>query len=767
MLLYSGKNKVVLYTSIILLLFSCPSLSKQALEQVSLQLDWKFQYKFAGFIMAKEKGFYREAGLSVKFNEYQAGMDTVTSVLSQQHNYGLYDSTIAIEEGQLKPTILMATYFQQSPLAFATSKDIKHPKDLIGKKIMLDSTELKYSSLALMLNHFFINQSNAKIVPHSFSMDDFISGEVDAVSIYNTTQPFELNNSGIDYNIIEPSNYGFLTTSVNLFTSLEEASKHPERSRKFVDATNKGWAYALAHPEETINIIHQKYASNQSIEALRFEAHSSKEKMMLDLFNIGEVNMELSLRLFKQLKFNNLVGPNETFSSFLLEDTLKTLSNASHLTYKQLTFLKQKKQITMCAAPDWMPIEAIKNSQHLGITHDIFDQFKQHLPIPILLIPTESWQQSITYAKKRRCDILSIASKTPERSIYMDFTEPYLTSPVVLATKMDTVFINDLRQVLDKKIGIIKNHSLAETLQRDFPGINLVEVDSVNEGLSRVESGKLFAYIDTLMVISHAIQQNFTGQLKVSARLKNNLALSVGTRNDQPELKNIFNTLINNISDEQRQAIYNKWVPLQQTPPFDYDLLWKALTFILILMAAFCFHYFKLTKLNRLLLTQSTTDKLTNLYNRAKIDQVLLEKKSDVNRYQTDITIILLDIDYFKAINDTHGHLIGDQVLVQFAQLIKSNVRANDSVGRWGGEEFIIICPNTTLKDATELTNKLLLQIRNYPFKVADKITASAGISQLSSDDNIQKSIRNADSALYQAKKNGRDQAIAYNQKDS
>ena len=163
MLPNASLNKVALFIGIILLLFSYPSLSKQTLEQVSVQLDWKFQYEFAGFIMAKEKGFYREAGLEVELHEYQAGMDTVETVLSQQHNYGLYNSTIAVEEGKLKPTILMATYFQQSPLAFATSKDIKHPKDLIGKKIMLNSNEQKYSSLALMLNHFFVNQGNAKI----------------------------------------------------------------------------------------------------------------------------------------------------------------------------------------------------------------------------------------------------------------------------------------------------------------------------------------------------------------------------------------------------------------------------------------------------------------------------------------------------------------------------------------------------------------------------------------------------------------------------
>lgn len=763
---HSRQSKTIFSLIISLILFSCPLLAKLNIEQVSLQLDWKFQYEFAGFIMAKEKGFYQEAGLDVKLIEYQQGDDTVEKVLSQQHNYGIYNSSFIVDKQTLKPTVLMATYFQQSPLVFVTSKNIKHPKDLAGKNIMLSHSDHKNNSLALLMNHFLINQKNITITPHTFNADDFISHKVDAMSAFRTNEIFELENQGVDYNIIDPADYGFATTAVNVFTSFSEATNHPERTRRFVSASNKGWAYALKNPEETINTIHQLYAKNKSIEALRYEEKISKQMMLLDFFNIGEVNMDLSLRLFKQLQFNHLIGPHEKISSFLLEDILNKLSSTSHFTQQQHEFLQRKKEITMCVDPLWMPFERIKNGQHIGISNDVFDQFRQQLPIPIRLIPTTSWQQSITYTKARRCDILSLVSKTPERSLYMDFTEPYLTLPIVVATKTDTFFIDNIKDVQHKKLGAVKGYAIAEKLRRELPDINIVDVNSINDGLTRVQSGELFGYIDTLMVVAHAIQQDFTGILKVSARLKDNVKLSIGIRNDQAQLKAIFNTLIKSIDEAELQASYNKWVPIKQDKHFDYLLAGKFFIAVVILALAYLFHYLKLTKLNRLLLIQSTTDKLTSLYNRAKTDSILLQIKSDVVRYDTDLSIILLDIDHFKRINDTHGHLIGDQALVEFSQLIKHNVRVNDSVGRWGGEEFLIICPNTSMLDANELANKLLRTIRSHAFKDVGVITASAGISQLSSHSSIQTSLQHVDSALYKAKNRGRDQAIAFSDKD-
>jgi diguanylate cyclase (GGDEF)-like protein len=166
--------------------------------------------------------------------------------------------------------------------------------------------------------------------------------------------------------------------------------------------------------------------------------------------------------------------------------------------------------------------------------------------------------------------------------------------------------------------------------------------------------------------------------------------------------------------------------------------------------------------MNASLLALSTTDKLTGLYNRLKTDAVLSEKKAEFDRYNTELSVILLDIDFFKHINDNYGHLRGDSVLIEFSEIIRQNIRNTDYVGRWGGEEFLIICPNIGLNEAMALASKLLDKIRKHAFSEVVNITASAGVNCFTKNKSLDATIHDADQALYQSKENGRDQVTAF-----
>ena len=164
----------------------------------------------------------------------------------------------------------------------------------------------------------------------------------------------------------------------------------------------------------------------------------------------------------------------------------------------------------------------------------------------------------------------------------------------------------------------------------------------------------------------------------------------------------------------------------------------------------------ELTKLNKQLEQLSITDKLTKLYNRTKIDSFLEEQLKYAKRYKECFSVILLDIDFFKKVNDTHGHQTGDIVLKEFSAILKSNIRETDVLGRWGGEEFIIICPKTNLEETLVVAKKIKSKIENYNFTTIVNCTASFGISNYKIDLDIKDIIKNADDALYEAKKNGR-----------
>ncbi|WP_241697684.1 diguanylate cyclase [Mariprofundus sp. NF] len=753
------KNIVCATCLLIMFIFFSPMIgSALPLEKVSLQLEWKYQFEYAGFIMAREKGFYSDVGLDVELREYETGDDPVENVLSQKANYGIHNSSVVINNGKLEPIILLATYFQQSPLVIVASKEIDSPNDLIGKTIMGTSNELKYSSLALMLNHFFVNRKNTVFKDHTFDMNDFIQHKVDAVTVFRTNQLYELNRQHIEYNIIDPADYGFVMSAVNVFTSYSEALNHPDRTQKFIDASNRGWNYALSHPDETISVIFDKYSKRKSLEALQFEAKVTREMMLLDFFEIGATNKDLSLRAVDQLQYSGLLQQDQELGDFMFEEALRKFGLGVKFTDKQKLYLQEKKEITMCVDPDWMPFESIHDGKHIGIAADVFATFEKHLPVPVRLVETQSWQESIAKAEKRECDIFSLASSTPEREKFMDFTSAYIDLPIVMATKTDTFFISNIDEVKDKKLGIVKGYAIAETLRAKFDSINIIDVDSISDGLRRVESGELFGYIDNLMVIANSIQKDFTGVLKVSSRLDEGVKLAIGTRSDQPQLRDVFEVLVSNISEVELQAIFNKWVSIKQEVAFDYSLLWKILAVLFVLTVAFFYHYSKLRMLNSELETLSVTDKLTGLYNRVKTDEMLLLNKASLDRYGVESSIILMDIDLFKTINDTYGHMVGDSVLVELAHVIKQNVRITDCVGRWGGEEFLIVCPNTGITAAKSLADKVLQKVRNHSFPIVGKITLSAGVGAFSKEESLQSTLRNVDKSLYNSKENGRDQ---------
>ena len=148
----------------------------------------------------------------------------------------------------------------------------------------------------------------------------------------------------------------------------------------------------------------------------------------------------------------------------------------------------------------------------------------------------------------------------------------------------------------------------------------------------------------------------------------------------------------------------------------------------------------------------SSTDALTGIKNRMKLDEILHYEINMSKRYKRGLCIILIDIDNFKNINDTFGHIAGDDVLIKFADTLKSHVRNTDTLGRWGGEEFLIICPEMDRDNSLAMADKLRHLISITEFSIAGHLTASFGVTCYRDGDNINSIVKRADDALYMAK---------------
>lgn len=274
------------------------------------------------------------------------------------------------------------------------------------------------------------------------------------------------------------------------------------------------------------------------------------------------------------------------------------------LTQEEKSYLDLKKEIKYCIDPNWMPLEGLEDNRHIGISSNYIEIFSKRAGVKMTLVPTTSWEESLHFVKERKCDALSLASKTKSRSEFLDFTSSYLETPIVVATKVGIPFIDDISLIVEKKLGVVKGYSLLETIREEYPYISLVEVDSIQDGLKRVEDGEIFGYLDNTIVINHEIQQNFVGTLAISGKLNYKILLSFATRNDEKILKKIFEKVILSLEKETKIKLLNKWVRVNYNTQTNYKILVNSIVIFIVIIIAVIYWNRRLSKLNRQLAQQ-------------------------------------------------------------------------------------------------------------------------------------------------------------------
>lgn len=497
------------------LLFAKPA------EQVTLQLRWLHQFQFAGYYMAKHKGYYRDAGLSVTILEANdAHPYPVEEVVSGRAQYGIGNSGLINERFSGKPVVVLASIFQTSPNVWILRKDsnITSLIDLAHKRLMMTKNIENAELMAIFMNEG-MDINKLDIIDSTFNINDLIDRKVDAFNGYLSNEPYYLTQKGIEYVTIDPRKYGVDFYSDCLFTSEQELYEHPERVKAFREASLKGWAYAMEHPEEAIDVILSEYSQAKTREHLRFEAEAIHNLMEPELIEIGHMN-------------------------------------ASRWEYIAQTYHK------------------------LGFNS---------------------------------------SKNVPKGFLYNPHKHEDLT-----------------------------------------------------------------------------------------------------------------------------------WL---------YSLL-AATSILLVLVGSVTWYIYRL---NCKIKEQSIRDPLTGVYNRRYLDETLPREIARAERELTPLSIVMLDLDHFKNINDKYGHAVGDDVLKNTAGSILRSIRKNDFLCRYGGEEFIIVMPGMPIEQAYERMEACRTMIEQM--KTMDKnnheisMTISGGISTFNVHGITRDSLlKAADDALYYSKEHGRNQ---------
>ncbi|MCD6260010.1 MAG: diguanylate cyclase [Helicobacteraceae bacterium] len=754
-------------------------------EKVTLQLKWFHQFQFAGYYAAKEMGYYEDVGLDVEIKERDLHFDNIKQVVNGEAQYGVADSVLFLYLAKGAPIKIIAPIMQHSPNVVITLKSsgLDSPYKLHGKKLRFYNKDTDGFGILAMLKSINIEPTIERLR----NKDDIYmlqKGNMDAITAYLANEPFLLREMGVAYNVINPANYGLDLYGDMLFTNDNEAKNHPKRVENFKKATLKGWEYALQNKEQIAELIYKKYSSHKSLKHLLYEAKILEQFIRYDSIPLGTFDSGRVQYTFEIYKKYNLIKTSAPLGGYIFEPYKQELS----LTTQEKYYLAKKGELHLCIDPNWMPFESNANGEHIGMTADYFKLLEQKLEIPIKMIPAKTWTESLQYGKERKCDLFSLVMPTKERRTYLDFTQNYLSIPLVITTRLDELFIEKIEHLEGKKVGIVAGYAYGEILRERYPQLKLVDVTDITEGLDKVQSGELFGFIDTLATIGYEIQKNYVGELKIAGKFDDRWELGIGTRNDEPLLQSILNKAIGTITPQTHQEILNKWVSvnyMQETQEYRKPLLW---TFgLLIVLSSILFIIVRtnrklqveirerketqkqLQEQLKLIEKLSITDELTSLYNRRHFNDVLTREFSRAKREKQPIAFLMFDVDFFKNYNDTYGHQKGDMALKEIGRLLNHfSKRGSDFSFRLGGEEFGLIFSEKSFEEALAFAQKLREEIEDLNIihsasNISDVLTVSIGLVYFESVENINENniYRQVDENLYKAKESGRNKVVA------
>ena len=444
-------------------------------------------------------------------------------------------------------------------------------------------------------------------------------------------------------------------------------------------------------------------------------------------------------------------------------------------------FIKKHPVIRFRIRPDRPPFELVQNGKAAGIAVDYLTEVAQFAGFtPKFVVSDMPIMEAYNMVELDRSDFdtLAFSVKDEERSERFAFGDNYLSYPMMIITHKDSPYIGKTSDLIGKSVAIEKGFLTNKWLRADYPGIRISTAVSTVEALQMVNDKEADAYIGNVAVANFMISHGNLNNLKIIAPSDyGTIDYSFIAPKEWPELASILSKGYLSLPSGFHHETQQKWFSFRVVKTLDELLLWQILSiaslfFTVVLWWNRTLRKQKLkteralTKLhntqhilkkqNEILKKLSITDKLTSLYNRMKLDSVLQNEFERSKRYGNIFGVILIDIDHFKQINDIYGHQTGDRVLVEIAEILINNIRKVDIVGRWGGEEFLVVCPETGEDGACKVAENLRSSICSYDFSDVGHLTASFGISIFDGADFCESIISKADIALYNSKKSGR-----------
>lgn len=373
--------KIDLLLGLAILWFSPHSLAftKTPKEHVTLQLKWTHQFQFAGYYMAKAKGYYDEAGLDVTINPAKPEKNPVLQVVQDEADFGVGHSELLLNYAQGAPVVVLGVIFQRSPMGLVSiDPTINSPADFHGKKLMLDNN---MAEIFAYMRKYSVERRDVILHRHRLASPiELLKGGVDVLSIYKSTAHSglqELEQAGHKVKLFYPHEEGIDFYGDNLFTTQRMISERPNAVRAFREASFKGWYYAINNPEETVRHILENYITPKTYEELLKEAEVIKDFMNASRIYPGNMTEDHWRNIAKTYHDLGYLQSIPDLNPFLYQPK----NDATLPSYNTLYFVLTGIAL-LISLISWLILKANKSKRH-------YLQIMNKLPLGMLIFDEE------------------------------------------------------------------------------------------------------------------------------------------------------------------------------------------------------------------------------------------------------------------------------------------------------------------------------------------------------------------------------------------
>ncbi len=754
-----------------------------ASEPVRLQLKWKHQFQFAGYYAALDKGFYRDAGLDVQLLEAN-DMPPEEAVLSGKAEFAVGDASILLQRAQGRPVVVLGVIFQHSPYAFMVKRGsgIESVHDLVGKRVMLQTDA---ADLFALLRKENVAQERLQTVPHSFNPQALLDGRVDAMSVYAINEPYLLDRAHVAYSLLSPREGGIDFYGDNFYTTERQLALNPERVKAFRNASLLGWKYAMEHQEEIVDLIYNKYSKAKSRDALRFEARQMRSLIQPDLVEAGYMNAGRWRHMADTYAYLGMMSRDLPLDGFLFDASPRPMPAwllptvlasllllvAMAAVLLRIAYLNRRLHNEVA--------ERRRTEERLRESEERYRVMYEAAPLAFVM-----WDvNTLITGWNRQAE--EMFGWTREEVLGRSFFEFMVPESERLA----------VRQMVDAVIErrVLQVHSINWNFTKNGRQIRC----EWNNALLRDGQARITGVIGLAADITDKMRTEEILKSRVTAIEAAAEAVMITNRGGIIDYVNPAFTQITGYEFNEAVGKTPAFLKSGQQDADFYRDFWRAIrsgkawrgelvnrrkdgSFYTEFMAVspvadeqngiVGFVAVKHDVSDRKMLEDelrrlATTDVLTGAANRRSLLERGEQEFSRARRAGHPLTLLMVDVDHFKSINDSYGHSAGDSALQTLVALCRGGLRDADVIGRLGGEEFVLILPDTNEEGAAEVAERLRRRIKEALLSTDGgqvfALTISIGVAELLGvDESIEDTLKRADSALYRAKSAGRDRVV-------